>query len=91
MGSATSVRKSNYEDNSNTDTPDNLDSTTESTATNSSIPQWFRRKSTTRRPSIPENDILENFVEPVRSALLNVPTFDKHPFAEYRFNRKLGE
>lgn len=33
----------------------------------------------------------EHRAEPVRPNVLNVPVYDRHPFSDYKFQKKLGE
>ena len=77
---------------------DSLDKSGTDRSSFSSLPSFMRRRSLSllstengsRRPStnvVPPLVVLE----PVKANVLNVPVYERHPFSEYIFQKKLGE
>lgn len=99
MGAAAAVEYTNNI-SSTSETQGGTPDDSANTETNSSLTGFLRRRSlsllssgdSSRRPStnsIPSST--EPRVEVVKAHLLNVPVYERHPFADYKFQRKLGE
>lgn len=94
MGAAAGVQQFPY-DYPN-DTPD-ADGNDHSVASGTFLPNWMRRSLSNGSGRYSPNGLFGSgggearVIEPIKPNFLNVPLYDKHPFAEYRFQRKLGE
>jgi hypothetical protein len=76
MGSSVGVQEP-YEYSSSVDAPDE---------TSRSIMTWKLR-----RRSISTSSDTTTKPDPVRANYLDTPYYDRHPFQDYRFGKKLGE